>query len=224
MRRLMLAMATTCALLAGIGTALANEDVKLKHIVVDHSDAARQRGAETITSTCMLCHSLKYVHFSDLTDIGMGKTQIEDLLTDQKIGDSMMSLSPVEVRKESYGKVPPDLSLMAIAREKGPDYIYSLLTGFYNTEDGGSDNHIFPGIKMPDPLGYSFTEPGSEDRAQIEAQARDVVSFLVWAADPSAEERESIGVYVIIYLVILTILLYLVKRRVWRRLPEFTGG
>jgi ubiquinol-cytochrome c reductase cytochrome c1 subunit len=206
-----------------IGSAMASESVALKQIDVDTSQAARQRGAETVISTCMLCHSLKYLKFSDLDGIGMSKENIESLLMDQHISDRMNSLTPIEIRKESYGKVPPDLSLMAIAREHGPQYVYSLLTGFYNRDDGEVGNHVFPGIKMPDALGYADTAEGSSDRADTEAQARDVVAFLTWAADPNAGTRHTIGVYVIIYLIIMTALLYRVKKRVWRKLNASTA-
>ena len=219
MRRLK-AIIGVAVLLAGMGNVLASEGGKLKEVKFEASNEARQRGAETVIYTCMLCHSLKYVRFNDLTDIGMTKEQIEALLDDQKIEDRMLSVTPVEVRKESYGKVPPDLSLRAIARKNGPSYIYTLLTSFYYREDGEADNHLFPGIKMPDALGYSDTKEGSADRAEIEAQARDLVSFLTWAADPNAETRRSTGVYVMVYLIILTALLYLLKRRIWARVHK----
>lgn len=198
------------------GSAFASGGGALKEVEFDTSQEARQRGAETVVGVCMMCHSLKYVKFGDLENIGMSKEKIQTLLTTQKMEDRMVSLTPLEVRKESYGKEPPDLSLMAIARKKGPQYIYTLLTSYYAIEDGNADNHLFPGIKMPDMLGYSFAEEGSPERAQIEAQARDTVSFLMWAADPNADTRKQLGTYVIIYLVILTILLYMVKKRTWR--------
>jgi len=204
-------------MLAGMAAAMASGTGKLKHIEVDESNAARQRGAETVISTCLMCHSLKYVKFMDLADIGMSQEQIEFLLQDQKPEDRMTSLMPAEVRKESYGKIPPDLSLMAIARKQGPQYIHTLLTGYYYREDGETDNHLFPGIKMPDVLAYADMET-EEERAEVEAQSRDVVAFLHWAADPNAEERRSLGVYVIIYLVIFTGLLYLLKRKIWSRI------
>lgn len=216
MRRL-LAVLGVAAMVAGGGSAMASGGGALKEVEFDKSQEARQRGAETVVGVCMMCHSLKYVKFGDLASIGMDKEKIQSLLTDQKFEERMLSLTPLEVRKESYGKEPPDLSLMAIARKKGPQYIYTLMTSYYTSADGNVDNHLFPGIKMPDMLGYSFAEEGSPERAHIEAQARDTVSFLMWAADPNADARKELGVYVIGYLVILTILLYLVKRRTWRR-------
>jgi ubiquinol-cytochrome c reductase cytochrome c1 subunit len=214
----LLAVLGVVAMFADVGSALASSGGALKEVEFENSMEARQRGAETVVGVCMMCHSLKYLRFGDLANIGMSDEKIQSLLTDQKFEDRMISLTPLEVRKESYGKEPPDLSLMAIARKKGPQYIYTLLTGYYTDASGNADNHLFPGVKMPDMLGYSFAAEGSPERAQIEAQVRDTVAFLVWAADPNADARKELGVYVIIYLVILTILLYLVKRRTWSRI------
>ena len=179
MRRL-LAVLGAVALLAGANGALASGGGVLKEVEFDKSQEARQRGAETVVGVCMMCHSLKYVKFGDLANIGMSTEKIQSLLTDQKLEDRMLSLTPLEVRKESYGKEPPDLSLMAIARKKGPQYIYTLLTSYYTDANGNADNHLFPGVKMPDMLGYSFTAEGSPERAKIEAQARDTVATWVF--------------------------------------------
>ncbi len=216
--RSLLVLLSAVTMLAAAQTAMAGATGALKMVDIDNSEQARQRGAEIVVSTCMMCHSLKYIKFSDLSQIGMTEEQIKYLLEDQDIDDRMMSLTPIEVRKESYGKVPPDLALMAIARKKGPQHIYTLLTDYYykDAEQEETDNHLFPGIKMPDALAYADAE-SDEERAEIETQAADVASFLVWAADPNAESRRAIGTYVIIYLIILTALLYLLKRRVWSK-------
>ncbi len=216
MARLLMRVVAATVLLGLSSAALASGAGHLKEVDFDKSQVARQRGAETVVGVCLMCHSLKYVKFGDLANIGMDKQKIQSLLTDQKLEDRMMSLTPLEVRKESYGKEPPDLSLMTVARKNGPQYVYTLLTSYYTDAEGNADNHLFPGVKMPDMLGYSFAAEGSPERAQIEAQTRDTVAFLMWAADPSADERRELGVYVIAYLVLLTILLYLMKRRTWR--------
>ncbi|MFC1748146.1 cytochrome c1 [Pseudomonadota bacterium] len=219
MKRL-LAIFGALAMLSGMGTAVAGASGTIKEVDIPASEEARKRGAEIVVSTCMMCHSLKYLKFNHLKDIGMTKEEITYLLDDQKLDDKMMSVTPVEVRKESYGIVPPDLSVMAIARKQGPQYIYTLLTSYYYNEAEENDSHLFPGIKMPDTLGYSDTEEGSADRAEVEGQAKDIAAFLTWAADPNAEARRSIGVYVIIYLILMSILLYLCKKRVWSRVHE----
>lgn len=220
MRSLLAVLGLAALLTGGSAMAAGGSNYPLADIKFDESNEARQRGAEIVVGVCMMCHSLKYVKFRDLADIGMDKEKIQSLLTTQDFDDRMLSLTPVEVRKESYGKEPPDLSLMAIAKKKGPQYIYTLMTAYYTKEDGSVDNHLFPAIKMPDMLGASFAAEGSAERAKIEAQARDTVSFLMWTADPNADTRRELGVYVLSYLVILTTLLYLVKRRTWRRVQH----
>ena len=216
----LLAVFAALAMFGSMGVAAGGATGTVKKVDIPASDEARQRGAEIVISTCMMCHSLKYMKFNHLAEIGMSDEQIKALLDDQKLDDKMMSVTPIEIRKESYGIVPPDLSLMAIARPKGPQYIYTLLTSYYYNENEETDNHLFPGIKMPDALGYVDTDEGTEDRAEAEAAAKDVVAFLVWTADPNAEARRTLGTYVIIYLIIMTFLLYLVKKRVWSRVDE----
>ena len=100
--------------------------------------------------------------------------------------------------------------------------MYSLLTGFYTAEDGSTNNHAFPGITMPDVLGYSFA--GSDEvRHQLDQTATDVAAFLVWAAEPSAGFRVKLGSVVMIYLVVLTALLWLWKRRIWKDVDHGIG-
>ena len=103
--------------------------------------------------------------------------------------------------------------MVKIKREQ-PGYINLLLTSYYQQPDGTFNNHIVPGIQMPDVLNSSL----SGDRSKVERQARQVSAFLSWAADPHADVRHALGYGVISYLIILTILLYLIKRRVWSRL------
>ncbi len=217
MVRLWVWLAVVMVILNSHSAVADNDGIALKKVDFDTTITARQRGAETVVGVCLMCHSLKYVKFGDLAGIGMSPEKIQSLLTDQQFADPLLSLTPLAVRKESFGTEPPDLSLMVVARKRGPQYIYTLLTSFYIDETGRTNNYLFPGVKMPDMLGYSLTAEGSAERAQVEAQIRDAVSFLMWAADPNADERREMGVYVIVYLIVLTILLYLMKRRAWRR-------
>lgn len=194
----------------------ASNHVELKQVEIPKTQEARQRGAATVTGVCLMCHSLKYVKYQDLLALGLTQAQVDGMRGEHSMDETLQSMTPIEVRKESYGKVPPDLSLMAIARKNGPQYIYSLWTSYYVDKEGNTDNHVFPGVKMPDMLGYSMATDEAQKK-QIEETVRDTVAFLVWAADPNAETRRTIGVYVVGYLVVLTILLYLLKRKTWRR-------
>lgn len=194
--------------------AWANE-TKLPKIDLPTDQAARQRGAETVVTVCLGCHNLKYIKYSDLVGVGFGKEKLDSLRVGHALDEPLLSSMSAEGAKQAFGTVPPDLSLMAKARAGGHDYVFAFLTGFYRNDKGLNDNNLLPGTKMPDILGVTFT--AGEGRTAAENKAKDVVSFLEWASDPSAEERRGIGRYVMAYLVLLTILLYLMKRRTWAK-------
>lgn len=186
-------------------------------------DAASLRhGAETVATVCMNCHSLKYIHYRNLLTLGVDRDTLNLWKGDKDLNAPLLSLTPADMARASFGKVPPDLSLITASREGGDHYVYALLTGFYTAEDGSTDNHVFAGITMPDVLGYSFV--GSDaDRRQIEHTAADVAAFLEWAAEPSAGFRVKLGGAVILYLVVLTSLLFLWKRRIWKDIDQGIG-
>ncbi len=187
------------------------------------SDAASvQHGAETVTSLCMNCHSLKYIRYRNLLTLGVDRDTLDLWKGDKHLNSPLFSLMPADMARASFGKEPPDLSLITAAREGGGQYVYRLLTGFYTTEDNTTDNHEFPGIAMPDVLGYSF-QGSDADRRQIERTAADVAAFLEWAAEPNAGFRIKLGGFVIVYLVILTTLLFLWKRRIWKGVDHGIG-
>jgi ubiquinol-cytochrome c reductase cytochrome c1 subunit len=127
-------------------------------------------------------------------------------------------------RYNNNGAYPPDLSLVAKSREGGPDYIRALLAGYieppadFELLDGMSYNAYFPGhqIAMPPPLvpAEGDTYPDGTPMT-VEQMASDVAHFLTWAAEPKLEQRKRTGIKVILFLVVLTALLYAVKRKVW---------
>ena len=213
MNRLIATLALCCII---VSPASASE-TKLENFQVDTSVVAVERGVDTFMNACHGCHSLKYVHYRDLASFGIDKDRIAAWRGDSTLDSAMTSLLSDEAALQSFGKVPPDLSMIVRAREGGNRYVYSYLTGYYLTPEGNTSNHVFPLTKMPDALEISSaTDPAK--RSAILEQAHDIVSFLSWAADPHEAERESLGYYVIGYLIILTVLLYNVKLQVWSRL------
>lgn len=112
--------------------------------------------------------------------------------------------------------------------EGGADYMYALLTGYgeapagMKLAEGMQYNTVFPGhqIAMPQPLDEDVVEYSDGSPRTAEQYAKDVSAFLAWAADPSLEHRKGLGLQVLIYLLALTILLYLAKRRVWARIEH----
>lgn len=192
-------------------------EAKLEKVRVGTDLPTLERGAEAVLGMCLGCHGLKYLKYRDLARLGIAREKVDVWRGARPLGATLASLMPAGAAQQSFGVVPPDLSLIAKARDGGPAYVYSLLLGYYVNPEGAGDNHVFPGTKMPDILGVS----GVSDpvlRAPLQDKARDVASFLVWAADPRAEERHTLGYYVIGYLVVLTALLYWWKRRIWGRL------
>ena len=129
-------------------------------------------------------------------------------------------------RASNNGALPPNLSLITKARTDGANYVFALLTGFGDAPadlelaDGMNYNPYFPGsqIAMAPSLSDEAVEYADGTKATTEQMARDVVAFLAWAAEPSLEDRHRLGFKVMVFLIILTILLYLAKQRVWRDL------
>lgn len=149
-------------------------------------------------------------------------------------------------RASNGGALPPDLSVIAKARayhrgfpgwlidvfsgyqEQGADYLFALLTGYGDApdgleiQDGMNYNAVFPGhqIAMPEPLFEDAVEYSDGTEASVEQMSRDVVSFLMWTAEPHLEARKRMGFKVIIFLVIFASLLYATKRKIWARVKH----
>ena len=123
------------------------------------------------------------------------------------------------------GAYPPDMSVLAKARSGGADYIYSLLLGYeeapsgMSLDDGVYYNKYMYGnqIKMSSPLSEDLIEYGDGTEASIEQMSKDVTTFLMWAAEPHLETRHQMGFKAIVYLIILTVLVYFSMKKIWSR-------
>jgi len=222
MKHAMIYMTLLCAL-AGISAAQAAETLPLKHANIRLDQTTLRKGLQVFAGVCMGCHSARYVTYKDLMDypeIGITRKQADDLRGEHPLTAALISgMSPADA-KVSFGKVPPDLSLMALARRGGANYIYSILTGFKHDPTGripdGNYNVYFPGhrIAMPDPLSWLDHDPA--ETKGLEQQARDVAAFLTFIADPHQNKRHEIGFWVIGFLILMTLVLWLLKVEVWR--------
>ena len=206
-------------LLCLCSTAWGATEEKLEQVAVDTSQAGIARGAQMLMSNCHSCHTLKYIKYRDLAGIGIAKSMIDEWRGDQPLDATLQAQMSENDAAQSFGKAPPDLSLMAKARDGGVNYVYSYLLAYYLTPEGLPGNHVYPETHMPDPLGIS-TAADDAAKGAIREQARDIVSFLAWTADPHEQERHKLGYYVIGYLMVLTVLLYLLKRQIWARLES----
>jgi len=208
--------------------------------------AQMRRGLQIYTEVCASCHSLRLVAYRTLADIGMNEAEIKALAGEAEVPDGPNDegemftrpagladrfAAPFEndnaARAANNGALPPDLSLMTKARIGGPDYVYALMTGYkeeapkgFKLLEGLNYNDYFPGhqIAMAPPLSDETVEYADGTKATLDQHARDIVAFLVWAAEPELEERKNLGVKVILFLIVLTAMLYALKRQVWAKL------
>jgi len=204
--------------------------------------ASVQSGAKLFFNYCSGCHSLKYVSYSQLADdLHLSRDDVlkNFAFTGAKIGDQVLANMPAENAKTWFGNTPPDLSLEA--RAKGPDWIYTYLKSFYldPTRPTGWNNTVFPSVSMPNVLWelqgsqravMSQAKAGEEARVekleqatpgklsaeQFDAAASDLTAFLDYAGEPAKVKRESMGVWVVLFLAFFTFLAYLLKHEYWK--------
>jgi ubiquinol-cytochrome c reductase cytochrome b/c1 subunit len=109
-------------------------------------------------------------------------------------------------------------------QEAGPDYIYALMMGFEEEvpagktiPEGKNFNWVFPGnaISMPPQISDEMVEYADGTKPTADQHARDIAAFLMWAAEPHLNARKRLGLKVLIYLLILSALMYAVKRTIW---------
>ena len=209
-----------------------------------------QRGYQVYTEVCASCHSMKYLSYRNLSEKGGPEFSIEQTkaiaasfeVTDGPNDDGEMFERPAklsgkfvmpysnikEAQAANGGAYPPDMSVLAKARSGGVDYIYSVLLGYEDPpngvilDDGVYYNKYMYGnnIKMSQPLYDGSVEYNDGTEATEEQMAKDVATFLMWAAEPHLEARHKMGFKAILYLIILTILVYFSMKKIWSRIES----
>lgn len=213
-------------------------EVKLDHAPdLSHNNAALQRGAKLFVNYCLNCHSASFMRYNGLRHIGLTPTEIKKnlMFTSKTIGGLMTIAMRRKDATKWFGVPPPDLSLVVQATTSeagsGADWLYTYLRDFYRDDSRptGWNNLLFHNVAMPFPLwqlqGQQVLGPhdklelakaGELTPKQYDAQVADLVAFLKYVSDPTAQTREHIGVYVMIYLAILLVLAYALKRNYWK--------
>jgi len=233
-----------------------------------------QRGYKVYREVCAACHSMNLMYFRNLGQKGgpffdpkypnpnqnpYVKSLAHDITVkdiDPDTGDVISRpATPADkfpapfpnepaARASNGGALPPDLSVITRAREGGPAYVYSILTGFqaaphnmtvpagkyYNPYMPGDMSSFWTGpkdkipeggfIAMPPPLTNGKVTFDDGKPSTIKEEAQDVVAFLEWSAEPKAEERKAFGFGAMIYLLIFSGLLYASYRRIWRNVAH----
>ena len=208
---------------------------------------ALQRGYQVYTEVCASCHSMKYVSYRNLAEKGgpeFSEAQAKAIaasfeVTDGPNSDGEMFVRPAKLSDKfvmpyenikaaeaaNGGAYPPDMSVLVKARGGGVDYIYSLLQGYEDPpigvtlDEGVHYNKYMYGnkIKMANPLSEGLVEYADGTNATVEQMSKDVTTFLMWAAEPHLESRHQMGFKAILYLIILTTLVYFSMKRIWSR-------
>ena len=222
-------------------------DWTFKGLFGKYDRASLQRGYQVYTEVCAACHSMQYLSYRNLAEPGGPEFTEEEAkfiaasfeVLDGPNSDGEMFTRPaklldkfvmpyenVEASKAANGGAyPPDMSVLAKARKGGADYIYSLLLGYdeppadIKLDDGVYYNKYMYGnkIKMSAPLSDGIIEYSDGTEATQEQMAKDITTFLMWSAEPHLETRHKTGFRVIVYLIILSILVYLTMKKIWSR-------
>ena len=205
--------------------------------------AALQRGFKVYREICSGCHSMRLLYYRDLIDIGFNEEEVKVIASDYTVVDgpndegemferdakpSDHFVGPFandqEARASNNGSLPPDLSVISKARVNGANHLYNLLLGYteppenFEVAEGMYYNKWMNGnqIAMAPPLdeGYVDYDDGTENT--LPQLAEDLVTFLVWSAEPELEARKNLGIKVILFFIIFGIVVYFTKRRLWR--------
>jgi ubiquinol-cytochrome c reductase cytochrome c1 subunit len=230
--------------LIGSGGAVAQEGESLPHSGADIANIeSLQRGARNYMNYCSGCHSLKYVRYNRIAaDLHIPDKELPNLMfSSDKAFDTVATAMPADAA-DWFGKQPPDLSLMARAR--GVDYIYAFLKGFYvdKTRPWGTNNLILPGAAMPDVLAslqglqkpvyknvpdehgsatmvldtVAPLSPGALNAEEYDDFVRDTANFLDYAGEPIKAKRQSMGVFVTLFLLVFFVFAYMLKKEYWK--------
>ncbi len=220
--------------------------VKLQNANIDPTDqASLQRGAKLFVNYCLSCHSAAFQRYNRMgKDLGLTDEQVKNnlMFAADKVGNTMdvaMSKRDAEVW---FGTGVPDLSL--VARSHGVDWLFSYLLSFYEDPSRplGVNNKVFPDVGMPHVLWelqgmqravyeeheghdgdkvkefkeFELVSEGSMTEVEYKRAARDLVNFLAYVGEPAKLERQRIGMWVLLFLIVFFFVSYALKKEYWK--------
>lgn len=198
-----------------------------------------QNGMRLYVNYCLGCHGLKFQRYEATVDyLGIPhELAMEKLVfSGQKIGDLMTTAMDTESAKAWFGAAPPDLTL--VARLRGEEWVYNYLKTFYADDSRplGVNNKVYPNVGMPNVLAdlqgvqREACDAGAEhctelavdegtglyNAEEFDAAVYDLTNFLYYVGEPTRLERHRLGIYVLLFLVILGCFTYLLNREYWK--------
>lgn len=207
--------------------------------------ASLQRGARNFMNYCIGCHSLRFMRYQRMADdlkIPTAVLQANLIPPGSNKLDYILTSMPAADAQAWFGKVPPDLSL--ITRSKGSDYVYRLFKTFYEDPNrpSGTDNLAYPSLAMPAVLSelegvktavfreqknagggvekvfdhFETVSPGNMTPEEYDGFVRDTVNFLDYVGEPAQVERRSMGIWVVLFLLMLSGFAWLLKKEYWK--------
>lgn len=232
-------------LIAPMAAFAAAEGPELQEANIDLKDqASLQRGAKYFANYCMGCHSLQYMRYNRMAaDLGIPDDELTQNLIfgDAKPGDVMTNSMRSEDGLNWFGKVVPDLTL--VTRWRSPDWVYTYLKSYYvdDSRPYGVNNLVFDKVGMPHALinlqgiqvpvyaeshaaegaaphvvGVELVEPGQLTVEEYDTMVRDLTNYLTYVGEPYKLERRSLGLYVLLFLGLMFILTYYLKKEYWK--------
>ncbi|MFT6916439.1 MAG: ubiquinol-cytochrome c reductase cytochrome c1 subunit [Motiliproteus sp.] len=196
--------------------------------------ASLQNGMKLFTENCMGCHSAKYQRYGRAAaDLEMDEAFVMENLVvgDNKIGDHMtIAMTPADAASW-FGAPPPDLTLEA--RLRGSDWVYTYLKSFYVDAERpwGVNNKVFPDVGMPNVFEgmqgvqactdehcteLELIKAGSMSPEEFDKAMYDLTNFMTYIAEPSKMVSGKLGIKVLIFLAILFIFAYMLKKEFWK--------
>ncbi len=206
---------------------------------------ALQHGAQLFVNYCLNCHGASLMRYNRLTELGISQKEIEAnlLFTTDKVGNTMSIAMRPDDAKRWFGVTPPDLSVEARAR--GRDWLYTYLRSFYrdDTRPTGWNNAVFENVGMPHVLwqlqgqrtakyeetpdletgekvrklvGFEPVTQGTLSSVDYDAAVADLVAYLGWMAEPEQQTRKRVGVWVLMFLGILTFFAWRLNAAYWK--------
>lgn len=223
-------------------------DLAIQPVSINIQDKpSLQRGAKLFMNYCAGCHSLRYMSYNRMAeDLGLvdsvgqvNQNLLSNLIfTKATLYDPIQTAMPSDDARQWFGVIPPDLSL--ISREKGADWLYHYLKSFYNDDSRpfGVNNLLVPNASMPnilEPLmgqqvlvidnkthreSLLLVRQGEISPIDFDSSLRDLITFLVYVGEPVQLIRYRLGIFVVLFVIVLFIVAYCLNKIYWRRVRD----